>query len=595
MSETGEEHGRPMRRRAVLSSASLAVAGSMSGCLRRMRTLMDAETPEQVTIEIKTVPSDDDTAATQIARHLEGNLDKIGVHTDLVLVREDEFHREVLINRDFDIFVGQYPPYDDPDFLRPLLHSRFGNEQGWQNPFDYTDLTLDEALEDQRGNAGDERRGIVGDIQMDISRDQPFTVVAMPDEIRAVSHDRFDGWRRFPLGNPLSFLSLDRMDESNTSLRVGMTDDRVTQNLNPISVEFRRRGTITGLLYDSLARRYDGAVRPWLADEWEFRNEGGTTIASITLRGGLQWHDGTALTADDVAFTYEFLEDTSLSQRDAPIPSPRFRGRTSLVTGVQAIGDREVRMTFAETSPEVAERALTVPLLPEWIWEGRSGGAELGGVSAAEHITEALVTSNAEPLGAGPLQFEDSVAGEELVLSPFEDHFLHTNPPENYTDTFGAAPAFDEVVISVVRSGDAAVQLLDDGAIDVTLSTLNASVIPAIGQSERAGLRVDRSRQFYLVGFNTQTGPLNNPHFRRICAQILDKEGIVDEVFDGFARPIASPLDGTRWLHDELEWDGEDPVVPFLGTEGELDVEHVRSQLTEQGFEFGAGGELLRR
>lgn len=137
-------------RRALLGTTAVG-ATSLSGCLERMRTTMAVDQPDPVSLSIKTVPADQDVVAARIARQLEKHLKATGVETELVTVRYDELMHDVLLNHNFDIFIGRFPEYHDPDFLRPVLHSRFSNESGWQNPFDFTDLDIDELLIDQRG------------------------------------------------------------------------------------------------------------------------------------------------------------------------------------------------------------------------------------------------------------------------------------------------------------------------------------------------------------------------------------------------------------------------------------------------------------
>ncbi|KPN31467.1 hypothetical protein SY89_02214 [Halolamina pelagica] len=47
----------------------------------------------------------------------------------------------------------------------------------------------------------------------------------------------------------------------------------------------------------------------------------------------MTWHDDEALTAADVAFTYDLLADTTLGDgEDADVPSPEFRGSAALST-----------------------------------------------------------------------------------------------------------------------------------------------------------------------------------------------------------------------------------------------------------------------
>ena len=66
-----------------------------------------------------------------------------------------------------------------------------------------------------------------------------------------------------------------------------------------------------GFFYETLFRvstRDGGKLEPALAEKVVYTNGGAT--ATYTLRKGVTWSDGTPFTADDVAFTYNFVFGT---------------------------------------------------------------------------------------------------------------------------------------------------------------------------------------------------------------------------------------------------------------------------------------------
>ena len=597
---------RTPSRRAVLGGLAGVAAGATSGCIQRVRTIAGQQSAEQVSLTIKTFPADTDEMATRIARSLATNLETVGIDPDLTLLSVEEFHREVLINHDFDLYVARYPGRHDPDFLRPFLHSVFAGEPGWQNPFGFTDdLTLDDLLDRQRRLQGERRREAIFEAQRRIAQQQPFATVAVPDDVGAVRTDHFDGWTGYRPGDPLSNLALRRRDadealdatvtdEGGGRLRVTTTTEEVTRNFNPLSVEFPSHDITLGMLYDPLARRYDGAMRPWLAADIAWDRTGDGTVATLELREDLTWHDGQSLTVEDVTFTYEFLADTSLGGGETPVPAPRFGNRVSTIESMQPIGDRTLRFGFGDVPPEVAVRAFTVPVLPEHEWRPKAEPINIAGVELFEGVTEALVWSNPEPVGSGPSRFERSITDDTVLLSRFDDHFLAREAdPGLETDRFDGAPDFEEYVVRVVPSDRAAVELITADEADATGSTATPSVVPQIGRHDRLQLAIERSRSFYHVGFNTRRGPPGNTRFRRAVARLLDEAHLVAETFDGYARPAAVPLAGTEWVPSDLRWEGTNPEVPFAGTDGSLDETTARKAFREAGYRYDEDGRLL--
>lgn len=603
-------------RRTLLASGAATLLGS--GCLQQSQSLVDRSTPRQLSVTIKTMPADDDPRATMIARYLSKQLSAVGIDASVALLGRRQLYQDILLNQSFDLYVAQFPHFPDPDALRPLLHSGFTGEVGWQNPFGYTSLELDRKLEWQRTRSAAARTATLRDIERIVARDQPFTVVAFPEEIRTARRNRVATPSPNTAHTALRYLAMNPTDETvplddgevtttetetatagelpPSTLRVTLGDARVTENLNPLAVEFRTGSSITDLLYDSLGRWVDGRVRPWLAAELEWQETPGADgpRARVTVRDDGRWHDGTPLTPADVVFSYRFLRDTSLGRSENPVPAPNYRGETSLVESVELGPDDDVEIQFRSVSRRVAARAFTVPILPEEIWAERSEQATLAGVDTGGTVTEALIWNNRRPVGSGPLRFERADAKESLVLERFEDHFLHDAERESF-GPYAGGMAFERLVFDVVPSTQAAVKLVSRGAADVTGSPLDPDDVSTIGQNEGLNLRIERPNSFYHVGYNATIPPTSNVRFRRAVAHLLDKAHIVDAVFGGYADPAASPLAGDGALSPELRWVGADPATPFLGTDGRLDVDRARALFNEAGYQYADEEGLLTR
>jgi len=583
--------------------------------VRRVRTIAGWQSTKQVSLQIKAPPTDADPYALRIARAMEGWFRAAGIDAGVVPVDEGELHRQVLLDDDFDLFVARGEDrFQDPDALYSLLHSQFAEGPGWQNPFGYTDLETDELLETQRRTDGSPRHEAIAELQRTIARTHPFTVVAFPDDIRAARDSHYTNWRAADLRSPVGYLGLVRTSGSDEgpgdgdgsrarredTLLMTTTDMRATENLNPLSVEYRRTGVLTGLLYDSLGfeARPGAPPIPWMADAWEFTEAHGAPRATVRLRPDLRWHDGEPLTAGDVAFTYALLADTTLGSdrsdeegTDARVPAPRFRGRTTLVENATAPGPRTVEFQFVGCTPRVATRAFTVPILPEHVWESRTGPASVGGIEFGP-ATEALVTNNIPPVGSGPLRFVRNTPRETLVIESFDDHFLVRGDEAGLPIGVAGGAAFDRLSVRVVGSDAPAIEMIANGEADVTGTPVGAGTVPRIGRAEDLDLLVSRSGAPYVIGYNARRPPLTNPRVRNILARLVDQAYLSEAVFEGYARPAASPLAGTEWLPSDLRWGGANPVTPFLGTDGELDVGRARSAFREAGYQYDDGALL---
>lgn len=580
-------------RRSILAAGATALLGT-AGCLREARTAAGRDQTNQLELEIRTLPADSDPHAIRIARHLEDHLTSAGIAVRINTLTEEELHRQVLLNRNFDLYVGQLPESTsvDPDALYPLLHSKYGSEPGWQNPFGYADPELDALLEEQRGKSGDSRRDVVADIQRHLAGTQPFVPIVFPDELSAVRSSRFHGWEDNRPTDPVNLLSLERRADASSTLRLVTTDARITENRNPLAVEFRRHGSLLDLLYAPLARRIDGEIRPWLAREWERLDDWGSAVSlRVTLREGLYWHDDERVDAEDVAFTHRFLKDTSLGRTDSAIPTSRFRGRTALVEEVRPIDDRTFDVRFSSESYEVATRGLTVPLLPRHVWSEQTGPATIAGIEVNDETTEALVWANPDPIGCGRVRFVEATSGEQVVFESVSSHPL--SEADDLPERFRGEPAFDRLRLDTVPSDVVAVESIAEDEADATVSNLGPNAVPRIARSPSVTLVSDRSRSLYHLGFNTRQSPLSNFRFRTTVAQLIDKATVVNGVFDGYAMPATSPL-SDQWVPDDLVWDGVDPETPFFAdSDGDFDEASAHEAFEEAGYRYNDNGQLL--
>lgn len=572
-------------RRGLLAAAGSG-AFATAGCLRRTRAVAGWDAPEQVSFRIRTVPADADPYALELARRVADWFTTAGIDTTVVPASRQEVARKTLLEREFDLFVGRLPGrVRRPDALYELCHSTYVNAAGWQNPFGYTNLTVDDLLTRQRTADGQRRREAVRRVQTTLAETQPFTVLAFPDEIRAAGSADYTGWESVGLDSPLGLFSLQSAGEESQTLRLVTTDARATVNLNPLAVEFRSTGVVTGSLYDPLGYVVGDRLLPWLAADWTFTGSD-PPVAEIELRPDARWHDGEAITARDAAFTYRLLADTTLGDGgDRPaVPAPRFRAAAELVAGTTVLDERTLRVSFTDCAPAVAGRALTAPILPAHVWRDRTESASIAGVDF-DAVTDALVTSNVPPVGSGPLRYEGNDPRKRLVLRRFEDHFL-TNEPRTGLPARVGPPPFDRLEIRAVGSDEAAVGVVQSGEAGSMLTPAGSGVVPAIGRADDLQLVVERAGGPYVLGYNARRPHLTNPQVRNTLARLIDEARLVADVLDGYGAPAVGPLADTEWYPQALEWDGSNPVVPFLGSDGQLDTDRVRAAFREIGYRY---------
>lgn len=153
---------------------------------------------------------------------------------------------------------------------------------------------------------------------------------------------------------------------------------------------------LSTLIYSGLFRLNEHLEPiPDLAERYRWSDNGQTL--EVTLRKDARFHDGTPLTARDVAFTYE------------TVVSPSWRSPLATnFKNVQAIrvDDTTVQFRLSKPNPNLFTD-LTLGILPAHIWEDVQGP------------TAALAEANLKPIGSGPYQLESFKRDQKGSLISF--------------------------------------------------------------------------------------------------------------------------------------------------------------------------------
>lgn len=575
-----------VRRRQVLGGLGAMGTAAVAGCSERLWSRVEAPPPEQVSLTVKTLPADVDSFAAKLSSRLTENLREVGIDATHEPIREAELYRVVLLERDYDMFIVRHSGLDDYDAIRSLLHSRFVGEQGWQNPFHYSDVTTDDKLNTQLTQDGTSRRETLFQLYEHLIETTPYSVIAYPHHLALA---RADVGISDPPRSTIEYLEIlgDRpsTDDREVGLRVGLFGQDLTDRLNPIVVDLTDVDEILDLIYDPLVRRTTEDDVHWLAESIEWNEDDGGLRATITLREGLSWHDGEPLDADDVAFTITFLKDTSLGEVEAGVPAPRYRGRQTLIESTRVLDSRTVQYRFDDVSKEVGKRVMTIPILPKHIWEPKS---ELVG----EHQTEALVWDNDEPIGSGLFRVDEETSETEMTLEPFEDHALLAAESDGFPASLTGISSLDAIQFRISPNLGSAVESLQDGEIDIVGQRLSAEDLDAVSDEDEISFLTRPTESFYMMGFNAQRPDLTNPHFRTVLSRLIDRPYIVQTIFANYAEPATRV--SSRFGVRPGEWDGPDSstLPEFPGSDGAIDEAQVRDVFQEIGYRY-EDGELL--
>lgn len=272
-----------------------------------------------------------------------------------------------------------------------------------------------------------------------------------------------------------------------------------------------------------ISRTPEQELVPALASEWDV-SEDGLTYA-FTVQEGVTFHDGAALTPEDVVWSLQQLKDTT-AYRDS--------GRLAHVTGIAAEG-QVVTLTLDQPDSTLL-----------WSLSGRAGL-----IFKKDDATDRKTAAN----GTGPFVLADWKQGDSITLERNETYW-------------GEAPQVAEVVFDYIPDNQAALNGALAGELDV-LTGFDAN----LGEQVEAGgdftLVLGPSTDKGTLAMNSAAAPLNDPRVRQAIRQAIDKKSIVEAL--GAGETLYGPIPELDPGYENLE-----SVAPF-------DPDAARKLLTEAG------------
>jgi peptide/nickel transport system substrate-binding protein len=282
--------------------------------------------------------------------------------------------------------------------------------------------------------------------------------------------------------------------------------EREPDELNPVTYNSLPAGQVVQLVFRSLARRDTvlGEYVPDLARAWRMESD---SVLLLELRDDVRWHDGTPVTAEDVAFTVRL-------QRDERTASPR-RTEVLPVTGTEVVDSVTLRVGLRGAGPYTINAFLEVVPVPR----------HLLAAAAPEELR--FDPFGRRPVGNGPYRFTSWSPGQQVVL-------------EANRDAPDGQPAIDRLVLRFVPDMNAAMTELIGGQADLfKIPADQRARVAAAGNLEL--LNAPRVRPAWIA-WNTASAPVDDVRVRRAVLMGIDRDRLAAGLFGGVGEPAYSPI-----------------------------------------------------
>ena len=326
-------------------------------------------------------------------------------------------------------------------------------------------------------------------------------------------------------------------------LVIGQLSDAVS--LDPHGSNDTPSSNVAYNIYEALLIQDENMeLQPGLATEWERVDD---LTWQFTLREDVTFHDGSEFNADVVQANFERILDEDIA-------SPR-AFLYEMVEEINVVDDYTVEFVteypFSPLPAHIAHNGggmISAEVIAE-DYEAIENGSEPGSVI------------NENPVGTGPFVFESWTPGDEIVLNRNDDYW-------------GDAPALDSITFRVVPEGSTRLADLETGAIHIS-DPLSPSDVSRVEGTDGMSVISQPSVSLSYIGFNAQKEPFDDPLVRQAISKAIDKDTIINGIYDGVGIPAESPLAPGVFGHDEN--------ISGL----EYNVEEARELLAEAGYEDG--------
>ncbi len=297
---------------------------------------------------------------------------------------------------------------------------------------------------------------------------------------------------------------------------------------------------IDSLIFDDLLSRGDDLnVAPGLAERWEIPDP---LTYIFHLHRGVKFHDGRALTARDVKWTFDTLLQGKIRSTKAAVY--RF------VDHIDAPDD--VTVVF-----HMKEQDATL------LWNLSDGAIGIVPFGTGEEIT-------LHPIGSGAFKFVSQETDREVIV-------------ERNDNYWGERARLARVRFAVVPDATTRALELRKGSGDVDINSLTPDTVLTLTREPNLEVEHGPGTRLGYMGFNLRDPILKDSRVRQAIAYALDRQPMIDYLWRGQARPARSILPPQSWAYNGSvpSYDHDlDKARHLLDAAGYPAVKGVRFHLT---------------
>lgn len=265
-------------------------------------------------------------------------------------------------------------------------------------------------------------------------------------------------------------------------------------------------------IFEGLVKRdSEGKLIPGLAKEWKVIDD---LTYEFSLQEDVKFHDGVAFNAEAVKINIERLLDPEVASSKYDY--------FEMISEIEVVDEYIVRIkTEYPFTPILAHlshsgAAIVSPKTIEADYEAIKNGQKPGTV-----ISE-------NPVGTGHFKFESWTPGEEVNLVKNDEYW-------------GEKALVDTVTFKIIPESGTRNADLERGFVHI-VDPVQPSEVLQLNDSDFATVVQTPSTGLSFIGFNMSKAPFDDVLVRKAVSMIIDKQEVIDGVYDGFGIAAEGPL-----------------------------------------------------
>jgi len=312
--------------------------------------------------------------------------------------------------------------------------------------------------------------------------------------------------------------------DTGKTLVIGRANDSVS--LDPASTTDMDSFKVTVNVLETLVKseKEGDQIVPCLAESWKSSEDGLTWV--FKLRQGIKFHDDTVFNAQAVVFNFQRWMDIDNTYHNGSFSywNYIFGGFPGFVKSVTAISDYSVEIKLNKPYAPFLN-ALAMPVF---------------GISSPGNIMKYGVDTYEHPVGTGPFIFKSWERGKNITLIRNDKYW-------NY------AAKVNEVEFRVIPLSKDRLDELRQGSIHIA-DNLSPDDIADIKYDPNLYLYLRPSFNVGYLAMNNEKLPFNVREVRVAINHAIDKEKLINDVFDNLAKPAKTYIPPFLWgYNDNLE------------------------------------------